>query len=302
MLSGIKKYSIIIPHFTKKGTILLDRAIASIPKQEDIEIIVVDNSFTPINSDLYKSIPSVKIYYSDNSRGAGGARNVGLSVAQGKWLLFMDADDYFTPNAFESFDRYFSSDNDIVFFKPTSLYPETGELADRHYVFCDEIDQYLITGNEYDLRYREFDVPWAKMFRRKFVIDNNILFDEVPASNDVMFSLKTGIAAKKIAASKDTVYCVTVTKGSITNVKSLRNLESDFNVRIRKNALLVSRGLKRECSLLNPIIKSRHYGIKTMFKFLFKAIRSGNLLVGYNRWFKTLFHLKKSKVGYIVEE
>lgn len=302
MSLGLKNYSVIIPHFTKGGTELLDRAIFSVPKREDVEIIVVDNSSTPIDSGLYKSEPMVSIYFSDNSRGAGGARNVGLSKAQGRWLLFMDADDYFTPTAFESLDRFVESNNDIVFFKPTSVFSETNELAGRHLVFCEEIDEYLKTGNEYDLRYREFDVPWAKMIKRTFVEENNIQFDEVPASNDVMFSLKTGIAAKKISASGDTVYCVTVTKGSITNVKSLRNLKSDFDVRIRKNALLVSHGLKRECSLLNPIVKSRRYGIKVMTSFIIKAIRTGNLFVGYNRWISSLLHLSNKKSEYIVEE
>lgn len=295
-------YSVIIPHFTKGGTALLDRAIASIPVREDIEIIVVDNSFTPIDRFLYESLPSVNIYYSDNSRGAGGARNVGISKAQGSWLLFMDADDYFTPTAFESFDRFAESGNDIVFFKPTSVFSDTKELADRHVVFCEEVDDFLKTGNEYDLRYREFDVPWAKMFRRAFVVENKIQFDEVPASNDVMFSLKTGIAAKRISASNDTVYCVTVTKGSITNVISLRNLKSDFDVRIRKNALLVENGLKRECSLLNPIVKSRRYGFKVMASFIIEAIKTGNLLVGYDRWLNSFLHLNNKKEEYIVEE
>ena len=302
MILGQKNYSVIIPHFSKGGTELLDRAIASVPVREDVEIIVVDNSPIPIKQDLYANIPNVAIYYSDKSKGAGCARNLGLKTAQGKWLLFMDADDYFTPDAFNSFDQFLITNNDIVFFKPTSVVSGTNELANRHLVFCDEIDDYLKTGNEYDLRFREFEVPWAKMFRRAFVLENNINFDEVPASNDVMFSLKTGIAAKNITASKETVYCVTVTKGSITNVKSLRNLRSDFEVRIRKNALLRSNGLKGECSLLNPILKSRRYGFRVMLSFIYKAIITGNIFVGYNRWLKTIFHLKKKKAEYIVEE
>ena len=284
------------------GTELLERAISSIPEREDIEIIVVDNSINPIRQDLFHDNPAASIYYSDNARGAGGARNEGINKARGKWLLFMDADDFFTPNAFRAFDQYIYTNNDIIFFKPTSIFSGTNELADRHLVFCDEIDVYLKTGDEYGLRYQEFDVPWAKMIRREFVLENSIEFDEVPASNDVIFSLKTGLAAKRIAASNETVYCVTVTKGSITNVKSLKNLESDFDVRIRKNELLAMHGLKRECSLLNPIFKSRKYGIKTMMSFFIRAIKTGNLLVGYDRWLKTIIHLKNNKSEYIVEE
>lgn len=293
-------YSIIIPHFTREGTEMLSRAVSSIPIREDIEVVIVDNSLNPISPSLFDDNKMVTILYSDNKRGAGGARNDGLKRASGEWLLFMDADDFFTENAFNSFDSFIDTDNDIIFFKPTSCYSDTLELADRHYVFCKEIDEYFITGDEFDLRCNEFDVPWAKMFRADFIRENKIDFEEVPASNDVMFSLKTGLNAKKITASEDVVYCVTVTKGSITNVVSLRNLESIFNVKIRKNALLVKNGHKRLCSVANTIRKSAKYGLGIFFRFLWTALITGNLFVGYRRWFKTILSYKKRNKEYLI--
>ena len=295
-------YSIIIPHFTRKGTEMLSRALSSIPMREDIEVIVVDNSVNPIPLNLFEGNKMVTIYYSDNQRGAGGARNEGLKNACGKWLLFMDADDFFTEKAFSSFDSFIDSEYDIVFFKPTSCYSDTQGLADRHYVFCNEIDHYFQTNDEFGLRCNEFDVPWAKMFKSDFVKEYNFEFDEVPASNDVMFSLMTGLKAKKIAASHDIVYCVTVTKGSITNVVSLRNLESIFNVKIRKNQMLVDNGYKRLCSVANTIRKSAKYGTRVFFRFFWRAFITGNLLVGYNRWMKTIFSYKRKKQEYLVHD
>ena len=280
---------------------MLSRAVSSIPIREDIEVIIVDNSLNPISPSLFDDNKMVTILYSDNKRGAGGARNDGLKRASGEWLLFMDADDFFTENAFNSFDSFVYTDNDIIFFKPTSCYSDTLELADRHYVFCKEIDEYFITGDEFDLRCNEFDVPWAKMFRADFIRENKIDFEEVPASNDVMFSLKTGLNAKRITASEDVVYCVTVTKGSITNVVSLRNLESIFNVKIRKNALLVKNGHKRLCSVANTIRKSAKYGLGIFFRFLWTALITGNLFVGYRRWFKTILSYKKRNKEYLIQ-
>lgn len=290
-------YSIIIPHFSKGGTELLDRAISSIPIRSDIEIIVVDNSLTPINDDLYIGNPSVKIIYSDNNRGAGGARNEGMSIAEGRWLLFMDADDFFVERAFDSFDKYLEDDSDVIFFKPTSCFSDSMQAANRHYVFCAEIDYYLKTRNEFGLRYREFDVPWAKMIKREFVNTNKITFEEVPASNDVMFSLKTGFAANKISASPDTVYCVTVTEGSITKTPSLRNLESIFEVKMRKNKLLKDNGYRRECSVLSTIYKSRKFGPKVFFHFISRALLTGNIFVGFERWPDTFIDIIKALVS-----
>lgn len=290
-------YSVIIPHFTKKGTEMLCRAISSVPIRDDIEVIVVDNSLKPISSELFKKNKMVSIYYSDNKRGAGGARNVGLTKAKGKWLLFMDADDFFTEKAFESFDRYKDSEYDIIFFRPTSCDSDTYKLSDRHYAVCTEIDGYMKTGDEYGLRCRDFDVPWAKMIRREMVEANNICFDEVPASNDVMFSLKTGLAAREITVSPDTVYCVTKSLESITNTVSLRNLESVFEVKIRKNQLLKENGLPRASSVANTIRKSAGYGIKPFLAFLWRAISTGNLLVGYNRWPETVLRICKNRLA-----
>lgn len=289
-------YSVIIPFFTKKGTEMLCRAISSVPIRDDIEVIVVDNSLKPIPSDLFEKNKMVSIYYSDNKRGAGGARNVGLTKAKGKWLLFMDADDFFTAKAFESFDRYKESEYDIIFFRPTSCDSDTYKPSDRHYAVCAEIDNYLKTGDEYGLKCRDFDVPWAKMIRREMVETNKICFEEVPRGNDVMFSLKTGLAAKKITASTDIVYCVTKSRESITYTVSLRNLESVFEGKIRKNQLLKENGLPRACSVANTICKSASYGIKPFLAFFWRAISTGNLLVGYNRWFETALRICKNRL------
>lgn len=291
-------YSVIIPHFTKKGTEMLCRAISSVPIRDDIEVIVVDNSLVPIPSGLFEKNKMVSIYYSDNKRGAGGARNVGLTKAKGNWLLFMDADDFFTENAFKHFDRYKESEYDIIFFRPTSCDSDTYKLSDRHYAVCAEIDNYLKTGDEYGIRCRDFNVPWSKMIRREMVEANNIRFEEVPASNDVMFSLETGLAAKKITASTDIVYCVTKTEGSITNTVSLRNLESAFEVKIRKNRMLKENGFPRECSVANTIRKSAGYGIKTFLAFFWRAMSTGNLLVGCNRWPKTVLKICRNRSAF----
>ena len=71
------------------------------------------------------------ILYSDNKYGAGGARNLGLKNARGKWLLFLDSDDFFLNTAFTVFDKYLNSSYDVIYFKLTSIFSATGEIADR---------------------------------------------------------------------------------------------------------------------------------------------------------------------------
>ena len=289
-------YTIIIPHFTSSDTSLLERAVNSIPQRDDIEVIVVDNSTSPINSNLFNSRKNICILFSDNTKGAGKARNVGIENSKGKWLLFLDADDFFTENSFNVFDAYIGSKYDIIFFKMTSCYSDTYEKANRHSAYAKIVENYLENNDEYDLRYK-FPSPCAKMINSEFVKINNIQYDEVPASNDVIFALKIGLKANVIFADYNEVYCATVNKGSITRTTSLRNLESQFDVRIRKNKILKENGLRKDSSLIYLILISRKYGFKVFIKLLYKTIITGNLFVGYNNWLNTIFNIlfKKNK-------
>lgn len=73
-------YSIIIPHFNAKE--LLDRCINSIPKRNDIQIIIVDDYSS---EDIYHSIlekynllENIEIYQNEKNLGAGFSRNYGI--------------------------------------------------------------------------------------------------------------------------------------------------------------------------------------------------------------------------------
>ena len=57
-----------------------------------------------------------KILLKEN-RTAGGARNEGIKIAKGKWVIFADADDYFEPNAFSSFDKFLTQNMTLYIFK-----------------------------------------------------------------------------------------------------------------------------------------------------------------------------------------
>lgn len=298
----MKKFTVIIPHYTKSDTKLLERAVLSIPDTEDIQVLVIDNSPIKIKKDLFSYRENIQILFSDNSKGAGHARNIGLKQAVGKWLLFLDADDFFIENAFDIVDKFIDTESDIVFFKMTSKYSDTLEEAHRHIPYEMMINQYFRDKDEYKLRC-EYASPCAKMVRLSFVKENNIYYDEVPASNDVMFALKIGLLAKEIDVSNHYIYCATVEKGSLTNTISLQNIESRFDVNIRKNKMLKDYGYKRSTSVMLHIVSSVKYGFRPFFRLLFKALITGNLFVGYNRWFKTVLKNKNEKnKSYIIKE
>ena len=122
-------YSIIIPH--KNIPDLLQICLDSIPERDDIEIIVVDD-----NSDeeiISKSdFPGLersdcKVIFTKEGKGAGYARNVGLDNANGKWILFADADDYFVDDFLIILDKYSILEFDTIYFKLKSINITTKE-------------------------------------------------------------------------------------------------------------------------------------------------------------------------------
>ena len=91
-------FSVIIPH--RNIPLLLRRCLASIPKRPDVQVIVVDDGSDPGIVDFQK-FPwpkglCVELLLAKERKGAGYARNLGIKRARGKWLIFADADDYFT--------------------------------------------------------------------------------------------------------------------------------------------------------------------------------------------------------------
>ncbi len=298
------KYSIIIPHFTKEGTTLLERAVRSIPVRDDVEIIVVDNSPVQIPHDSLSFDNRAKIYYSDNKKGAGHARNVGLEHARGEWVLFLDADDFYTDDAFTSFDKYTDTEYDIVFFKFCSVYSDTLEPANRDYYFNLFIDEYLKDKHDEDsLRYR-FISPCSKLIKMSLIKANNIVFEEIRVGNDVMFSLKTGFYAKTITADAVPAYCATINRGSLINTASKQTFLDRFLVKIRANKFLKDHKARVRLSVMSDVVFSLKYGFNTFCYCLKTVILTGNVILFKKSWFKTiqkLFSSKKDKT-YIVNE
>ncbi|KVX03518.1 glycosyltransferase family 2 protein [Shewanella frigidimarina] len=221
-------FSIIIPHFN--SAISLKKLIKTIPNRNDIEIIIIDDNSE--NIDFKHEIEhhcTIKFYRNDsNNKGAGACRNIGLIHATGQWLIFADSDDYFLDNAFDTIVTTLQNDVDIMYFSPTSKCLITGQDSDRHVFYQGLVNNYIINNNP-DIRYR-FIVPWSKIYSRTFITKNRIVFDEVLASNDVMFSLKSGHLAEKIHASRLPIYCVTRGKGTLTVNRTKAVLQSRFNV------------------------------------------------------------------------
>ena len=228
-------YSIIIPHKNSPG--LLKRCVDSIPERDDVQIVVVDDNSEEKKKPALLERKGLEIVLLDasQSKGAGRARNIGLSKAKGKWLLFADADDFFSNKLPNILDSYINSPFDLIFFKTKGVDSDTLQPTGRGDGYNKLVSNYL--GNlflsENELRFFHF-VPWGKLIRRSIIEENEIKFEEIRYSNDMMFACKCGYYAKRIAASPLELYYITARTGSLVTQVSRESRECRLGAGFRR--------------------------------------------------------------------
>lgn len=281
-------YSIIIPHKNIPG--LLQRCLNSIPRRDDVQIIVVDDNSDPDKVD-FKNFPGlndpfVEVVFTKEGKGAGYARNAGLTKAVGKWLLFADADDFFNYCINDIFDEYVNSDADIIYFKHNSIDSDTYTAKNRLLHFHTFIDKWRHSPQKADalLRYRHTSV-WSRIHKTEFIKKNSISFDEVSIANDVTFAYLSGFYAASIGADPRALYCTTIRQGSIRHKKQNIEMELDYlyvafkRYRFFKKNKLVKLGyIKQVDTLIKFYFLNKNYFHKAMNMLLNIGFTKGEIL------------------------
>ncbi len=293
-------YTIIIPHYKSLDT--LPRLLSSIPDRHDIQVVVIDDN-SGLKKDDFKSLPSFfdanfSIIFLSENKGAGSARNEGIKIANGKWLIFADSDDYFAQNAFQNFDTFLNDDSDIVYFRTESVDLNNDINPTRGNYYNQLVEHYSpddIKSVE-KLRFNH-GVPWSKMVKKELVTFNNIKFDTIKYSNDVMFSTKIGYYARKIKASNHIVYCVNNNGSGLTSNRSKEALLCRYETALRQNKFLRDIGKSTyQKSIMSYLRLSLHYGIPTLIQFIKMGINiDADFSVGMFHWHEYLIRKIQSK-------
>lgn len=277
------KYSYIIPH--KDSIKLLLRCINSIEDKENSQIIVIDDN-SKNQDEIIAAIgtfPSVELILSKHNIGAGAARNLGLKKAIGKWILFADADDFFNEGYIHAVDKYYNSHNDIIIFDTNSRISDSLQITENRF------PEWSVIIKRRDFERSKWVIPvvWGKLYLRRFIDENSICFDEVFASNDVMFCYKANLLAKSYLIDDYVLYCSTKNSNSLCYNINEKNILCRVQVLKRTNALLRSIGMnKYQYNIFSLILLFRRIGWKRFFCEFFRYIKNTPL----NNIFWDLIH------------
>ena len=207
------------------GAKYLEPFLRSVQQQSfpHFELIMVDDGSTDSSIEIIKTYQKKdsRIHLiGQNHKGAGSARNFGLSRAKGQYIIFLDCDDWFSEDFFKTMiDRNEADQSDIAICEFFIYNQQTGEM---------EKSAIPETGNQKIERTNlVFDIfapnPWTKLYRISFLKKNKLLFQEILSCNDWSFAYTSLACAEKISViRKPLVYYRTKTTTSISSYRYKR--------------------------------------------------------------------------------
>ena len=196
---------------------------------KDVEVIVVndgtkDNSMSIVHEFAAK-FDNLRVINQEN-QGLSGARNTGLKAAHGKYVWFVDSDDWVESGILEDLvKRLRVSDDDVLMYKLRE-YDEQGNVIHER-SFHDNLQTEQLTGTDVVLYEKWYGVDITPMqqfvIHRDFLLKNKLLFVPGIYHEDKEFAPRMLITAKKVSIVPEVIYCyLRRSSGSITTDDSLQ--------------------------------------------------------------------------------
>lgn len=253
-------YSFIIPHHNLPE--LLKRCVSSIPKRDDVQIIIIDDNSDPAVVDFgnfpYYGEDNIIIIFDKSGKRQGHARNIGIDRAEGKWLIFADSDDFFFYSINQALDNSINKDEDIIYFKATILDNETYlPIKHKECLPNTSVNKYLNgdKDGEHYVRFR-YPAPWGKFIKSSLVKEHNIRFAEIERLEDEQFSYQCGYYANKICVQNYSIYCYIKRENTVTTQITLKSAYTLVRVCADYICFLYNKGLANTpvCRIMTDIL------------------------------------------------
>lgn len=223
--------SVIIPVYNAMETI--ERCVDSILGQtlDKIEVILVDDGSKDKSGNIcdsyMKKDQRIQVVHIPN-RGVSASRNIGLSIAQGEYIAFVDSDDYIERGMLEQMVWIAEKECVDIVICGYKYIQIDGNIQERKVdlpiekKIGNEYIKQLLSKNE-DQRFLWF--TWNKLYKRKLLLDSKIKFNEnLPLGEDSPFNMYAFLSADSLYYLDVSMYNYVQTKGSATQIKYKKDL------------------------------------------------------------------------------
>ena len=221
--------SIIIPVYKVKKYVrkTLDSVFSENFSDDEVEVIVVNDGTPDRSMDIvneFASHKSLRIINQEN-QGLSGARNTGIKAAKGKYVWFVDSDDWIEPGFISRIMPLLKKDNVDIYMMLQRIINEDGS-GERITYFKDmkkpsSIDAYKAI--EQEMKSGVGITPMQEyIIRRQFILDNDLFFLPGIYHEDIEYAPRMLICADRLVMLPWIGYCYLVRmNGSITTDPAL---------------------------------------------------------------------------------
>ena len=210
--------SIIIPAYNAEKYI--KKCMDSLMNQtkQELEFVIINDGSTDKTEEIIKSYNDKRIkYFKNKNHGIGKTRNFGIEKAKSKYIMFLDSDDYLDKRACElMYEKIEAFDLDMVVCDFYKEYDDgrIEEIRNPHFENSSLKDNPDIIN--------EYLCPWAKLYKRSLLMNNNIRFVENLKYEDAPFVIETLATAKSIGKVDECLNYYVIHGNSETTVRDRR--------------------------------------------------------------------------------
>lgn len=245
--------SIVIPVYNSEK--FLEQCLDSLICQSfsDMEIICINDGSTDHSLQILNAYAAkderIRVFTKENEgKGAASARNMGMDHAVGKYIQFLDSDDFFEPDMLEkAFHQAETTDADIVVFGGYEYDHPTGCNILVTYILDSSVIPDKKVFSYVDILEKIFQLSagmaWNKLYRRDFLLKHNVRFQKIKYTDDAYFTFANMVLAERITVVDKALCHYRVNSGS-NQTGGLDNYpDSAFMPYIKLKEFFSSRGI-----------------------------------------------------------
>lgn len=280
---------------------LMLRYFDSLSKQgvNNFEVIIVDDcskddSYKKLKNRIKKCNFKCYLYKTAKNIGPGAARNLGISNSNGKYITFIDSDDYVADNFIESITKIIDNNFDAVIF---DYYKTNG----KNNIACNTVLS-LNSGviSISDAVALSSGSTWCKVYKADILKNNKIYFPDLMRGEDLAFNKVALSKCKNIYYLKTNIYYYYENKQSIMhnfetldisdNIKAYEHIENNLNLEIPLEMIFIREYLY----LITQIMILKKYKTCEIKKFI------NDCFYKFPKWYQNEYIKKQPKYLQII--